>query len=94
MYATPSNEGVGALGGQRVGEKDLELYLLGKKRVDEVLKAGEQNVSTLTPLKLSLRFCCNDASSRSYSHARTLLFRSEQPPPPSKPFKTQTLPSI
>ena len=44
MYAAPSNEG-GALGGARLGEKEMEDYLLGKRRVDEVLKAGEQNVS-------------------------------------------------
>jgi len=44
MYAAPSNEG-GALGGARIGEKEMEDYLLGKRRVDEVLKAGEQNVS-------------------------------------------------
>jgi D-aminopeptidase len=45
MYATPSTaEGGGALGGQRIGEKDMEEYLLGKKRVDEVLKQGD-NVS-------------------------------------------------
>ena len=43
MYAAPSNEG-GALGGARIGEKEMEDYLLGKRRVDEVLKAGEQNV--------------------------------------------------
>ncbi|KAJ9122305.1 hypothetical protein QFC22_001726 [Naganishia vaughanmartiniae] len=42
MYATPSTaEGGGALGGQRIGEKDMEEYLLGKKRVDEVLKQGD-----------------------------------------------------
>lgn len=42
MYATPSTaEGSGALGGQRIGEKDMEEYLLGKKRVDEVLKQGD-----------------------------------------------------
>jgi len=43
MYAAPSNEG-GVLGGARIGEKEMEDYLLGKRRVDEVLKAGEQNV--------------------------------------------------
>lgn len=48
MYATPSTaEGGGALGGQRIGEKDMEEYLLGKKRVDEVLKQGD-NVSSLS----------------------------------------------
>lgn len=53
MYATPSTaEGGGALGGQRIGEKDMEEYLLGKKRVDEVLKQGD-NVS-LSPAALGL----------------------------------------
>ncbi|KAI9631946.1 localization spliceosome protein [Dioszegia hungarica] len=46
MYAAPGNEG-GALGGQRLGEKDMEDYLLGKKRVDEVLAAGDRNVGNL-----------------------------------------------
>ena len=44
MYAAPGNEG-GALGGQRLGDKDMEDYLLGKKRVDEVLGQGDKNVS-------------------------------------------------
>ena len=50
MYAAPGNEG-GALGGQRIGERDMEDYLLGKKRVDEVLAAGDKNVS-VSPCKL------------------------------------------
>ena len=44
MYAAPTNEG-GAMGGPRLGEREMEDYLLGKRRVDEVLKPGEQNVS-------------------------------------------------
>ncbi len=44
MYATPSAGDGGALGGQRLGEKDMEDFLLGKKRVDEVLRQGDQNV--------------------------------------------------
>ncbi|WVF69350.1 hypothetical protein IAT40_004126 [Kwoniella sp. CBS 6097] len=43
MYAAPGAEG-GALGGQRIGERDMEEYLLGKKRVDEVLAQGDKNV--------------------------------------------------
>jgi hypothetical protein len=43
MYAAPSGEG-GALGGARLGEKEMEDYLLGKKRVDEVLAQGDKNV--------------------------------------------------
>ena len=43
MYAAPGNEG-GALGGARIGEREMEDYLLGKKRVDEVLKQGDKNV--------------------------------------------------
>ena len=43
MYAAPGNEG-GALGGARIGERDMEDYLLGKKRVDEVLAQGDKNV--------------------------------------------------
>lgn len=43
MYAAPSTEG-GALGGARIGEGDMEEYLLGKKRVDEVLGQGDKNV--------------------------------------------------
>ena len=46
MYAAPGNEG-GALGGQKLGDKDMEDYLLGKKRVDEVLAQGDRNVSCL-----------------------------------------------
>ena len=45
MYAAPTNEG-SALGGARIGERDMEDYLLGKKRVDEVLAAGDNNVSS------------------------------------------------
>lgn len=43
MYAAPSAED-GAMGG-RMSERELEDYLLGKKRVDEVLAAGDKNVS-------------------------------------------------
>jgi hypothetical protein len=32
--------------GGRLTEHELEQYLLGKKRVDEVLAAGDKNVST------------------------------------------------
>jgi hypothetical protein len=46
MYAAPGNEG-GALAGQRLGDKDMEDYLLGKKRVDEVLAQGDKNVCGL-----------------------------------------------
>ena len=45
MYATPSSGDGGALGGAKIGEKDMEDYLLGKKRVDEVLRQGDENVS-------------------------------------------------
>lgn len=46
MYATPSaQDGASALGGTRMDEKAMEDYLLGKRRVDDVLKAGEKNVS-------------------------------------------------
>lgn len=46
MYATPSaQDGTSALGGTRMDEKAMEDYLLGKRRVDDVLKAGEKNVS-------------------------------------------------
>lgn len=44
MYAAPTTEG-SALGGARIGEREMEDYLLGKKRVDEVLAAGDRNVS-------------------------------------------------
>ncbi|OCF41507.1 pre-mRNA-splicing factor CWC25 [Kwoniella heveanensis CBS 569] len=43
MYAAPGAEG-GALGGQKLGEREMEEYLLGKKRVDEVLAQGDKNV--------------------------------------------------
>ncbi|WWC88763.1 uncharacterized protein L201_003676 [Kwoniella dendrophila CBS 6074] len=43
MYAAPGNEG-GALGGQKLGEREMEEYLLGKKRVDEVLGRGDKDV--------------------------------------------------
>jgi hypothetical protein len=46
MYAAPSGEG-GALGGAKMGEREMEDYLLGKKRVDEVLAQGDKNVSYL-----------------------------------------------
>ncbi|EIW73663.1 hypothetical protein TREMEDRAFT_67482 [Tremella mesenterica DSM 1558] len=46
MYAAPGNEG-GALGGARLGEKEMEDYLLGKKRVDEVLAQSDKNVGNL-----------------------------------------------
>lgn len=46
MYAAPSTEG-GALGGARIGERDMEEYLLGKKRVDEVLGQGDKNVGNI-----------------------------------------------
>jgi hypothetical protein len=44
MYAAPSQEG-GALGGARIGDREMEEYLLGKRRVDEVLAQGDKNVS-------------------------------------------------
>lgn len=44
MYAAPGTEG-GTLGGARIGEREMEEYLLGKKRVDEVLGQGDKNVS-------------------------------------------------
>ncbi|KAK8858511.1 hypothetical protein IAR55_002738 [Kwoniella newhampshirensis] len=43
MYAAPGSEG-GALGGQKIGEREMEEYLLGKKRVDEVLSRGDKDV--------------------------------------------------
>ncbi|WVQ96850.1 hypothetical protein IAU59_003957 [Kwoniella sp. CBS 9459] len=43
MYAAPGAEG-GALGGQKLGEREMEEYLLGKKRVDEVLAQGDKDV--------------------------------------------------
>lgn len=46
MYAAPSNN-EGAMGG-RLSEQELEAYLLGKKRVDEVLAASDKNVSGTT----------------------------------------------
>ena len=49
MYAAPSNEN-GALGGARIGDRDMEDYLLGKKRVDEVLAQGDKNVCLLIGL--------------------------------------------
>lgn len=42
MYAAPGNN-EGAMGG-RMTEHELESYLLGKKRVDEVLAASDKNV--------------------------------------------------
>ncbi|ORY31354.1 Pre-mRNA splicing factor-domain-containing protein [Naematelia encephala] len=46
MYSAPSNEG-NALGGARIGEREMEDYLLGKRRVDEVLAQGDKNVGSL-----------------------------------------------
>ncbi|WVR06264.1 hypothetical protein IAU60_003294 [Kwoniella sp. DSM 27419] len=43
MYAAPGAEG-GALGGQKMSDRDMEQYLLGNKRVDEVLGQGDKNV--------------------------------------------------
>lgn len=46
MYATPSAGGEnGALGGAKIDEKAMEDYLLGKRRVDDVLKSGDKSVS-------------------------------------------------
>lgn len=45
MYAAPSNEG-NALGGARISETMMEDYLLGKRRVDDVLAQSDKNVST------------------------------------------------
>lgn len=44
MYASPATADGGALGGAKLGEKQMEEYLLGKKRVDEVLKQSEESV--------------------------------------------------
>ena len=52
MYAAPSGEG-GALGGAKMGEREMEDYLLGKKRVDEVLAQGDKNVSYQSPERIS-----------------------------------------
>jgi hypothetical protein len=57
MYAAPSGEG-GALGGAKMGEREMEDYLLGKKRVDEVLAQGDKNVSYF----LYVRSSANDRS--------------------------------
>ncbi|GFZ45291.1 Pre-mRNA-splicing factor cwc25 [Saitozyma sp. JCM 24511] len=46
MYAAPSQEG-GALGGARIGDREMEEYLLGKRRVDEVLAQGDKNVGNM-----------------------------------------------
>jgi hypothetical protein len=46
MYASPATAEGGALGGAKLGEQQMEDYLLGKKRVDEVLKQNEENVSS------------------------------------------------
>ena len=43
MYASSGNEG-GALGGTRISETMMEDYLLGKRRVDEVLAQSDKNV--------------------------------------------------
>jgi hypothetical protein len=43
MYSAP-NADSNAMGG-RMTEHELEQYLLGKRRVDEVLAAGDKNVS-------------------------------------------------
>ena len=48
MYAAPGNEG-GALGGARIGEREMEDYLLGKRRVDDVLAQSDKNVSGPDP---------------------------------------------
>lgn len=47
MYSASGNEGTGALGGARISETMMEDYLLGKRRVDEVLAASDKNVSSL-----------------------------------------------
>lgn len=46
MYAAPSNEN-GALGGAKISETMMEDYLLGKRRVDDVLAQGDRNVSSI-----------------------------------------------
>jgi hypothetical protein len=47
MYSSSGNEG-GALGGARISETMMEDYLLGKRRVDEVLAASDKNVSDVS----------------------------------------------
>ncbi|KAK4683633.1 hypothetical protein P7C73_g6601, partial [Tremellales sp. Uapishka_1] len=47
MYAAPTSGDGGAMGGARISEKEMEDYLLGKRRVDEVLAAGEKNVGAM-----------------------------------------------
>lgn len=86
MYAAPSGEG-GALGGAKMGEREMEDYLLGKKRVDEVLAQGDKNVSYLCLVRAL-------ADDRSGTCTRTLsLFKTptllEIPHPRSE--KTQCL---
>jgi hypothetical protein len=53
MYASPATADGGSMGGAKLGEKQMEDYLLGKKRVDEVLKQAEENVSLLSLLDSS-----------------------------------------
>lgn len=48
MYAAESNEG-GALGGARISQGMMEDYLLGKRRVDDVLSQADKNVGDITP---------------------------------------------
>ena len=71
MYASPATADGGALGGAKLGERQMEDYLLGKKRVDEVLKLNEENVSralvssggSLSPLS-----CCLILTVRLFRH--------------------------
>jgi hypothetical protein len=90
MYATPSTaEAGGALGGQRIGEKDMEQYLLGKKRVDEVLKQGD-NVSNLphnalipanrTPSRRSVLLTSSSSPSKMPTLRKISLRKSERIP--------------
>lgn len=46
MYAAESNEG-GALGGARISQGMMEDYLLGKRRVDDVLSQADKNVGDI-----------------------------------------------
>jgi hypothetical protein len=66
MYASPATADGGALGGAKLGERQMEDYLLGKKRVDEVLKLNEENVSRKKGFVLGGGSClCANLLSRS-----------------------------
>lgn len=82
MYAAPAE-------GNGPSAEELEQYLLGKKRVDKLLKDNQEQVR-YRPLPPTLTLTDTDELS---TYRPSLKAAPSKPPAPSPPFKTPTPPA-